>query len=49
VRISNTNHSISDGIYTVDFSGCPEKLPRPEIHGRGNSLTGEAVCRETIG
>ncbi len=30
VRVSKTNHSRSDGIYAVDFSGCPEKLPRPK-------------------
>ncbi len=29
VRVSKTNHSRSDGIYAVNFSGCPEKLPRP--------------------
>jgi hypothetical protein len=29
VRVSKTNHFLSDGIYVVDFAGCPEKLPRP--------------------
>ena len=31
VRVSKTNHSRSDGIYAVDFSGYPEKLPRPVL------------------
>jgi hypothetical protein len=29
VQVSMTNHSLRDGVYAVDFSGCPEKLPRP--------------------
>ena len=29
VRVSKTNHSLNDGIYTADFAGCPEKSPRP--------------------
>jgi hypothetical protein len=29
VRVSKANHSLSAGIYAVDFGACPEKLPRP--------------------
>ena len=29
VRVSKANHSLSAGIYAVDFAACPEILPRP--------------------
>ncbi len=29
VRVSKANHSLSAGVYAVDFGACPEKLPRP--------------------
>ena len=39
MRISKAKHSLSAGIYAVDFAACPEKLPRPAVKRLGAKHT----------
>jgi hypothetical protein len=31
VRVSTPGDPTGDGIYAIDFAGCPENLPRPLV------------------
>ncbi len=47
VRVSETTHSHTGGVYAVDFAGCPEKLPRPILRIHSNPVVIHTAGRQT--